>query len=350
MSYAREDSRFVLRLVGQLQLLGANVFIDQQDIGAGERWNQVLENELRASKGVLVALSSRSVVSEFVRRELIIALESKIPIVPLLIADTAIPEELQALEYIDFRRGYADAISKILKALQLDTPHGMHRIYVSHDLDKKRVDLIEVIAQILFAHGIQAVIERRATNAAKTEKQLAALTSCDALLSILSRSPGSRGLKQIQAELQHCDDTGKRNLVIPYAGIPTTSFSRGRELYTYSARKQIQFAIDLSSEIAGWKHQLGGTVKALLQLIGRPGHPSSLESSRVFYRTWSKDRASGWAETPLIREPGAITAFLRGVRNDQLIEVRLDEAQTSWKSEISAQVLYLELQRTEDST
>jgi len=165
----------------------------------------------------------------------------------------------------------------------------------------------------------------------------------------LSRPPDSKSLEQIEAELQHCDGSGKRNLVIPYAGIPTPSRWQGRELLTYSRRKQIQFVITLSSQIAVWKDQLGKVVKAQLELNGPDARRPNLSvSSRVLYRTWTDSRASNWAETQLIREVGGFTAFLSGIRNNQLIEARLDDGQTTWKSVVSAQVLYLQLNQIED--
>ncbi len=346
MSYSRDDSRFVLRLVDQLQLLGASLFVDQRDIGAGERWERVLEDEIRACEGLLVALSPSSVASEFVRREWTIALENDISIVPLLIADTTIPAELQGLERIDFTTRYAEAISKTLKALRLDVPKTVQRIYVSHDLDKEHLDLINVVARIVFSQGIQAVIEKRSVTAAKTEKQLADLTSCDGLLSILSRPAGIRSLKHIQDEFEHCDGTGKRNLVIAYADVDTASLVRGREFITYCQSEPMRFAISLSSVIAVWKHEAGKVIQARLELNKVPTYPlQSLQSPRLFYRTWTDGLASGWAETALILDTGGVTAFLRGVRDDQQIEVRLDDGQRTWESGILQQLLYIELQR-----
>jgi hypothetical protein len=45
-SYSREDSEFALRLAADLRAAGANVWIDQLDIGPGQRWDRSVQDAL----------------------------------------------------------------------------------------------------------------------------------------------------------------------------------------------------------------------------------------------------------------------------------------------------------------
>ena len=57
VSYAREDAEFVLRLAKDLRAGGANVWIDQLDIGPGERWDRAVDDALAKCPQLLAILS-----------------------------------------------------------------------------------------------------------------------------------------------------------------------------------------------------------------------------------------------------------------------------------------------------
>ena len=184
MSYARDDSLFVLNLVKQLKLLGANLFVDQSGIGAGEGWQKTIEEAIRTSAGIIVAISPKSVKSDYVRREWSFALKIGIRVIPVLIEDAVVPDRLKPLEYVDFTTGYSDAISKIIKALKLDKPAGLKRILISHDLINDEHNFIEWIVKIVSSFGILPVIRNRSVTDDTTEELLKTLDDCDALLCI----------------------------------------------------------------------------------------------------------------------------------------------------------------------
>ena len=46
VSYSRDDQDFVLKLARDLQSAGANIWLDQLNIEAGQPWDDVVENAL----------------------------------------------------------------------------------------------------------------------------------------------------------------------------------------------------------------------------------------------------------------------------------------------------------------
>ena len=89
VSYAHQDLDAVERIVHDLEAAGLRVFWDQSLL-PGQRWSEVIESALKASKAVLVVWSHASVKSAWVRAEAAAAMDRGM-LVPIRIDDAAIP-------------------------------------------------------------------------------------------------------------------------------------------------------------------------------------------------------------------------------------------------------------------
>jgi tetratricopeptide (TPR) repeat protein len=116
-SYAHQDSEFVLRLVNDLRAAGADVWVDQFDITAGQHWDAEIGKALRLCARHVVVLSPAAVESPNVMDELTYALDRNKQVIPLLYRDCEVPYRLGRVQYIDFRRDYATGLRNLLRAL-----------------------------------------------------------------------------------------------------------------------------------------------------------------------------------------------------------------------------------------
>lgn len=121
-SYARADTEFVLRLAKDLRSAGTNLWVDQLDIRAGDRWDGAVEEALKACPYLLVILSPASVASQNVMDEVSVGLEANKRIVPVRYRDSEIPFRLKRLQYIDFTVDYDKGFTQLLKALNVVQP------------------------------------------------------------------------------------------------------------------------------------------------------------------------------------------------------------------------------------
>ena len=87
-SYAREDSAFVLEVAKAIRAAGAQAWLDQRDIPAGELWDHVVQKALDSCAVVILVLSPQSVRSKNVMDEVSYALERNKRIVPIPSVDT----------------------------------------------------------------------------------------------------------------------------------------------------------------------------------------------------------------------------------------------------------------------
>lgn len=118
-SYARVDSEFVLKLAKDLRSAGMNIWVDQLDIQAGDRWDRAVEEALKGCPSLLVVLSPTSVASQNVMDEVSFGLEQNKKIVPVCYRNCDIPFRLKRLQRIDFTVDYHDAFARLLRALNV---------------------------------------------------------------------------------------------------------------------------------------------------------------------------------------------------------------------------------------
>ena len=122
ISYAREDTEFALKLAKDLRDAGADIWVDQLDIRAGERWDRAVQKALKDCPGFLVILSPYSVESENVMDEVGFALKRKKRMLPLLHNECEIPFRLERLQRLDFTGDYASGLRQLLTALGIPAP------------------------------------------------------------------------------------------------------------------------------------------------------------------------------------------------------------------------------------
>jgi hypothetical protein len=122
VSYARADQDFVLKLAKELRSAGIELWVDQLDIPKGARWDDEVENALRASPCMLLILSPTSVTSRNVKDELAEALDRNKTILPVLYQDCDIPFRLKRVQHIDFTASYAEGMQQLLDACKVAQP------------------------------------------------------------------------------------------------------------------------------------------------------------------------------------------------------------------------------------
>lgn len=139
--YVRKDARDVAQeLYEKLAEIGLNPWLDAQSIRGGSDWHQEISNALDAADAFIVLMTPGVHESKWFKPELQLALEQKIPILPLLVQDTELPTELKTISYIDFRTNrerefmrLVDALGRILHAKpSTRIEHDKKRIFIAY--------------------------------------------------------------------------------------------------------------------------------------------------------------------------------------------------------------------------
>ncbi len=124
LSHSHEDNRFARRLAHDLTTAGVTVWLDEAELKPGESLIKKIGEAIDATDFLGVLLSRHSVRSEWVTREVEIALTQEIAgrmvkVLPILVDDCEIPPFLRARIRFDFRKpaNYEAQLSKLIKAL-----------------------------------------------------------------------------------------------------------------------------------------------------------------------------------------------------------------------------------------
>jgi hypothetical protein len=127
LSHSSADKPFARRLGSDLRRSGARVWIDEAEIRVGDSLIEKISAGIVNTDYLIVALSRASCDSEWVRREVNIALTQEIhgkrvKVLPCLLEDCDIPPFLLDKKYADFRASndYRTARTELIEALGLD--------------------------------------------------------------------------------------------------------------------------------------------------------------------------------------------------------------------------------------
>jgi hypothetical protein len=126
LSHSHADKQFARQLAEDLQGAGARVWIDEAEIRLGDSLIKKISAAIDEVDYLAVVLSPASVESEWVRREVEIALNEEIAgqavkVLPLLLSTCEIPAFLRGRLYADFTGpdSYPNAVNLILERLGL---------------------------------------------------------------------------------------------------------------------------------------------------------------------------------------------------------------------------------------
>lgn len=130
LSHSSRDKRFVRRLAKDLVSRGISVWVDEAEIKVGDSLIEKIREGIDQVDYVAVILSRASIRSEWVKREVDIAMNQEIArrrvkVLPILIESLpldAMPSFLVGKLYADFstEEGYRDALQKLLERLRKD--------------------------------------------------------------------------------------------------------------------------------------------------------------------------------------------------------------------------------------
>jgi hypothetical protein len=245
LSYAREDSAFVLRLAADLKARGANVWMDQLDIPPGRQWDREVERALNGCTEMLVILSPAAVSSNNVMDEVAFALEEGKTVIPILQCDCRIPFRLRRLQRADLAADYELGLQRLLGVLAVEdqvAPEGILRAAdgpreasdQAMDAEQERIEREKAEA---VRKAEQEQIQREKSDAARKaeqerierEKAAAAVRPTPAaIVRILQSYASERGFHV-------------------HPGIPSAKLKNARESCSVADEEQVLGLIDCSS-------------------------------------------------------------------------------------------------------
>jgi TIR domain len=125
ISYSRKDEDFAQELLGALEIMGFEPYLDKHDIAAGEDWEVRLGRLIEAADTVVFVISPDAVASERCAWEVerTVTLKKRLlPIVFRRVEEAQVPTHLKQLNYIFFDRplNFIPPLKALTTALKTD--------------------------------------------------------------------------------------------------------------------------------------------------------------------------------------------------------------------------------------
>jgi hypothetical protein len=126
LSHSSSDARFTARLANVLAAYGLETFLSKRHIAGAQQWHDEIGAALKRCDWFVLILSPHSVRSQWVKHELIYALQAnryKGRILPILYR-TCDPDKLSwtlsAFQRIDFRTDFHEGCRQVLNIWKID--------------------------------------------------------------------------------------------------------------------------------------------------------------------------------------------------------------------------------------
>lgn len=123
LSHSSADKPFIRQLAADLSANGIDVWLDEQRIHVGDSIPEKVAQGLADSDYFLIAVSEKSVESDWVKKELNGALVNeverrKVHVLPLKLDSSKMPIAIADKKYADFSKSYKSGLSELVAALK----------------------------------------------------------------------------------------------------------------------------------------------------------------------------------------------------------------------------------------
>lgn len=124
LSYSSTDKEFVEKLAADLTKYKFPMFFDRWEIKVGDSIVEKIDSALGKMTDLIIILSTNSIVSNWVKKELSSALMKKLKdnsvrILPVLKEKCEIPPIINDIKYADFTSGYESGVLDLVRGLDL---------------------------------------------------------------------------------------------------------------------------------------------------------------------------------------------------------------------------------------
>ena len=169
----------------------------------------------------------------------------------------------------------------------------------------------------------------------------------DALIALLTRrdqlaSCGWTTHAWVKDELAWARAKGKPAVALIEEGVTVDGMFQPHEYIPLQRDNPLEAILRLAETVAGWKQDVGRLIKVQLapeDLAAKLGEGEI----PCRHRLWQKGKFTDWRDVTPVPETGGTFIYINGVREDQLIQIRVEEPGKVWQSPATSQWMLIQL-------
>jgi TIR domain len=125
ISYASKDERSAHTICNALEHRGFGCWIADRDIGPGENFQVAIVHAIRSAKVMILVFSANSTNSEEIKKEVVLAGQSRLVVIPVRVEDVTPDEafayEMATRQWIDLFGDWEQSIQRLVRQLETVT-------------------------------------------------------------------------------------------------------------------------------------------------------------------------------------------------------------------------------------
>lgn len=229
----------------------------------------------------------------------------------------------------------------------------MQKLFLSYSFRDEDRSLVSQVERLLASHHLLVVTGQKLGGEMLTPAVMERIESCDGLVSLLTRreqkASGTWTTHDwVRDELNHARGKNMRAIAMVEDGVDVGGAYGEHERIHFSRESLEEAFLALSETIGVWKAEAGRQLKIqILPEILAEQAAMTLGEMSCQYRFGSAGNFTEWKQALQVPEEGGTFIYITGVKDDQMIQLRISHAGTQWQSRfISAQSLPVELKQS----
>ncbi len=226
------------------------------------------------------------------------------------------------------------------------------KIFLSHSFSQEEdKTLATAIGSLLESHNVDVFTGKRLGGEALTPAVKRKIDKSDALVALLTRreeivSGGWRTHPWVLDELNYARNQNKLAIAIREEGVEVGGMYGEQEYILLNREQFLSTILDLSKTIGIWKQELGRIVKVKIICEDNAIGINDFET-KCSYRFIEEGEYFDWQTTNLIPEVGGTFAYIKGVQEQYMIQLKMEIKNETWVSCITPQWMPFQLKRQE---
>lgn len=227
----------------------------------------------------------------------------------------------------------------------------MKRVFIAFAFRDEDQELANYVDQLLASYDIRSTTGENLGGDQLTPAVQTRIEDSDGLIALLTRrdqkvSGSWTTHPWVRDELAYARNKGKQAIALIEDGVDVDGMYAPHEYIPLSRDNPLKAFLALAQTFGEWKRRAGRTLKVQILPMGLARKVASINGSyKCRHRFLLEGSSSEWIEVEPIKETGGTFVYLKGVRDDHMIQLHVEDQGTRWTSPATSQWMQIQLSR-----
>lgn len=214
----------------------------------------------------------------------------------------------------------------------------MKKLFLSYHFDSAGNSLANKVQSLLRSHSLVVVTGTRLAGGNVTDEIKKRIDNCDGMICLFTRRAEGENNNWVRDERTYGLSKNKRIISLQDKSVPNDGMFSNREYIKYDPDKDSDSLLDLSETIGLWKSDYGRILTVEIEPV-EAAKNARTNGSKIFFRKWRDDSPTEWQEVRAIPKPGSAQVLIRGVKEQDNIQLKIENGGNQWTTDLHSQTI-----------